>query len=248
MAHARQPLSPCLRERGQIIFQNVIPFPLLATTSSLPFFFSFFFFLLFSSSRPFFRPRPPNHADSIPWFVRSAKGGERGEGMGWIVAVAGFWELVYFFFLSSFFSFFRSLFLYGARITEENWIFATWGRAEVFVIHRSNDRSISVFASWLLLRSWAQLDFVHVLLALSAKIKEIVKGSRKRSIPINSSFRNPRSFTSVKLYAPRAVWLFRDSASFPRIWICMRCTTVQLWDIYRRILLRSLVLCQRRRA
>lgn len=87
----------------------------------------------------------------------------------------------------------------------------------MLVIHRSNDRSISVFASWLLLRSWAQLDFVHVLLALSVKIKEIVKGSRKRSIPINSRFRNPRSFTSVKLYAARAVWLFRDSASFPRI-------------------------------
>ena len=28
----------------------------------------------------------------------------------------------------------------------------------------------------------------------------------------------------------------------------MRCTTVQLWDIYRRILLRSLVLCKHRRA
>lgn len=42
--------------------------------------------------------------------------------------------------------------------------------------------------------------------------------------------------------------LFRDFASFPRVWICMRCTTVQLWDIYRRILLRSLVLCKHRRA
>ena len=215
----------------------------------IPSLFFSFFFLLFSSSRPFFRPRPPNHADSIPWFVRSAKGGERGEGMGWIVAVAGFWELVYFFFFSPpFFLFFDLSFFMARGLPEENWIFATWGRAEVLVIHRSNDRSISVFASWLLLRSWAQLDFVHVLLALSVKIKEIVKGSRKRSIPINSSFRNPRSFTSVKLYAARAVWLFRDSASFPRIWICMRCTTVQLWDIYRRILLRSLVLCQRRRA
>lgn len=247
MAHARQPLSPCLRERGQIIFQSVIPFPLLATTSSLPFFFSFFFssLLLF----PSLFPSPTTEPRGLDTVVRSLEGwrARGGNGMNrcccWFLGAG-----LFFFFLSSFFSFFRSLFLYGARITEENWIFATWGRAEVFVIHRSNDRSISVFASWLLLRSWAQLDFVHVLLALSAKIKEIVKGSRKRSIPINSSFRNPRSFTSVKLYAARAVWLFRDSASFPRIWICMRCTTVQLWDIYRRILLRSLVLCQRRRA
>lgn len=117
MAHARQPLSPCLRERGQIIFQSVIPFPLLATTSSLPFFFSFFFssLLLF----PSLFPSPTTEPRGLDTVVRSLEGwrARGGNGMNrcccWFLGAG----LFFFFFLSSFFSFFRSLFLYGARIT-----------------------------------------------------------------------------------------------------------------------------------
>lgn len=106
MAHARQPLSPCLRERGQIIFQSVIPFPLLATTSSLPFFFSFFFssLLLF----PSLFPSPTTEPRGLDTVVRSLCEGWRargGNGMNrcccWFLG-AGlfFFSLLLFFFFS----------------------------------------------------------------------------------------------------------------------------------------------------
>lgn len=113
MAHARQPLSPCLRERGQIIFQSVIPFPLLATTSSLPLFFLFFFF-----SSPL--PVPfsvPDHRTTRTRYRGSFARRVESEGREWdeslLLLVFGSW-FIFFFSLLLFFFFSISLSLWRA--------------------------------------------------------------------------------------------------------------------------------------
>lgn len=118
-----------------------------------PLFFPFFFFSLLSSPLPFppsFCSRPPNHGDSIPRFVRS-KGGEGGNGMNRCCCRFLGAGLFFFSLFLLLFSFFRSLFLYGARITQGKLNFCNVrtgkGGREGFVIDRSNDRSIRFFAS-----------------------------------------------------------------------------------------------------
>lgn len=144
--HTRANLSRRVYARGgKLFFKVSLPSP--------SFFFLFSFFLL-SSPLPFprsFCSRPPNHGDSIPRFVRS-KGGEGGNGMN--RCCCRFLGAGLFFFLSLsllLFSFFRSLFLYGARITQGKLNFCNVrtgkGGREGFVIDRSNDRSIRFFAS-----------------------------------------------------------------------------------------------------
>lgn len=143
MAHARQPLSPCLRERGQIIFQSVIPFPLLATTSSLPFFFFFFFF--FSSPLPVPFSVPDHRTTRTRYRGSFALRRVESERREWdeslLLLVFGSWFI--FFSLSSFFSFFRSLFLYGARITRGKLNFCNV-RTSGGVRNSSFERSIDI--------------------------------------------------------------------------------------------------------
>ena len=181
MAHARQPLSPCLRERGQIIFQSVTPFPL--------FFFLFSFFLSSPLLFPSLLPFVPDHRTTGTRYRGSFARRVEREGMGWIVAVAGFWELVYFFFslFLLLFSFFRSLFLYGARITQGklNFCNVRTGR-EGFVIDRSNDRSIRFFASCFL------YIYIYIYIYSCSYILKIeklnMKGSGKKNIRIDNRF------------------------------------------------------------
>lgn len=115
MAHARQPLSPCLRERGQIIFQSVIPFPLLATTSSLPFFF-FSFFFFFSSPLPVPFSVPDHRTTRTRYRGSFALRRVESEGREWdeslLLLVFGSWFI--FFFLLLFFFFSISLSLWRA--------------------------------------------------------------------------------------------------------------------------------------
>lgn len=109
MAHARQPLSPCLRERGQIIFQSVTPFPL--------FFFPFFFFSpLLSSSLPSFLLFPTTEPRGLDTAVRSLEG---WRGREWdeslLLPVFGSWFIFFPLSLSPpFFLFSIPLSLWGA--------------------------------------------------------------------------------------------------------------------------------------
>lgn len=185
---APQPLSRCLRERGQIIFQSVTP------SHYLPSFF-FSLSLLPFPSLLLFPTTEPHGLDTT--VVRSLEEGE--------VYRCWFFGFIHFFSFFFFILFSISVSLYARGLPRKIEFLGEGGGVRNSSLERSIDRLLSF-------RSFVDILIVHE--SENEKLKrEIVKGSGKKTISIITAF-FVICLVRFESFAARAVRFFATSPRF----------------------------------